>query len=54
MWAAGSGPIHLEAGDYVARVTILEGETNEADQLVLSPATPTAPQHWGVLKARYR
>ena len=54
MWAAGSGPFALAAGDYLARVTILEGQTNQADLLGLFPATAAEPAHWGPIKRRYR
>lgn len=44
----------LAAGDYIARVEIIEGTFVLADRLCLLASTPTAGAHWSVIKAMYR
>ncbi len=53
-WAAGSGSIQLNAGDYIARVEILAGQLNQADRLSLVLNTPTEERSWSAIKALYR
>jgi len=44
----------LDAGNYIARVELVDGQLNLADQLCLLPNTPTAEAHWSCVKALYR
>jgi hypothetical protein len=54
LWAAGSLPLCVEAGDYRVRIEFLSGSLARIDQLELVyESSPTSAASWGELKSHY-
>ena len=54
VWAAGGGSFQLDAGDYIASVVFIAGQSCQTDQLCFMASTPVRGRSWGAVKELFR